>query len=83
MSGDTSAVSIVATYIPTTSFSFSVVVDFMKEPIGLFTAQIGINPNLVSKYFSGVNVSNRLTVNVNPAFLALASNGPSSDVLGN
>ena len=83
VSGDTSAVSIVATYIPTTSFSFSVVVDFMKEPIGLFTAQIGINPNLVSKYFKGIDVSNRLTVNVNPAFLAIATNSNNHDTLGN
>jgi hypothetical protein len=67
VSGDTSAVSIVVSYIPTTSYSFSVVIDFGKEPIGLFTAQIGINPNLVSQYFSGINVSNKLNVNVNPA----------------
>jgi glutathione synthase/RimK-type ligase-like ATP-grasp enzyme len=33
--------------------------------------QIGINPILVQKYFSGIDVSNRLTVNVNPAFLAI------------
>jgi hypothetical protein len=71
VSGDTSAVSIVVSYIPTTSYSFSVVIDYQKEPIGLFTAQIGINPNLVSKYFNGINVSNQLAVNVNPAFLAL------------
>jgi cysteine-rich repeat protein len=82
ISGDASAVSIVATYIPTSSFSFSVVVDFQKEPIGLFTAQIGINPLLVRKYFKGINTGNQLTVNVNPAFLALDGAGQSNDSLG-
>ncbi len=55
----------------------------MKEPIGLFTVQIGINPNLVSKYFSGIDVSNRLTVNVNPAFLSLATNSNIQENLQN
>jgi len=71
VSGDSSAVSIVASYIPTTSFSFSVEIDFGKEPIGLFSVQIGINPNLVQKYFSGIDTSKTLSVNVNPAYLAL------------
>lgn len=43
----------------------------------MFTAQIGINPSLVQRYFSGIDVSNGLTVNVNPAFLALYSPGGS------
>jgi hypothetical protein len=37
ISGDRSTTGIVATYIPTTSFSFSVEVNFQKEPIGMFT----------------------------------------------
>jgi cysteine-rich repeat protein len=81
VSGDSSAVSILATYIPTSSYSFSVIIDFQKEPIGLFTAQIGINPALTSKYFSGVDTSNQLTVNVNPAFLSLATDTDSSAIL--
>ena len=36
----------------------------------MFTLQIGINPNLVQRYFSGIDVTNRIQVNVNPAFLA-------------
>lgn len=70
-SGDTSTTGIVASYIPSTSFSFSIEINFQKEPIGLFSLQIGINPILVQKYFSGIDVSDRLTVNVNPAFLAI------------
>ena len=60
-----------AQYIPTTSFSFSITINFGREPIGLFSVQIGLNPNLVQRYFSGINVSNSLTVNVNPAFLSV------------
>lgn len=75
VSGDKSAVSIVASYIPTTSYSFSIEINFQKEPIGLFTVQIGVNQNLVQKYFSGIDVSKTLSVNVNPAFLARADRG--------
>lgn len=81
VSGDVSAVNIVVSYIPTTSYSFSVIIDYQKEPIGLFTAQIGINPRLVSKYFTGIDTSSSLTVNVNPAFLALAGSA-AADVIG-
>lgn len=71
ISGDSSAVSIVASYIPTSSYSFSVLIDFQREPIGIFTVRIGINPQLASKYFSGVDISSSITVDVNPALLNL------------
>lgn len=71
ISGDSSAVSIVASYIPTTSYSFSVLIDFQKEPIGLFAVQIGINPTLIPKYFSGIDTSNTLTLSINPAAYSL------------
>jgi hypothetical protein len=80
ISGDTSAISIVASYIPTTSFSFSIEIDYGREPIGIFTARIGINPRLVQRYFSGIDVSRTVSVTVNPAFLARYS-GSSSDTL--
>jgi len=70
VSGDSSATSIVASYIPTTSYSFSIEISFGKEPIGLFGVQVGINSNLVQKYFSGIDVSRTLNINVNPAYLA-------------
>lgn len=78
VSGFVSTTSIVVSYLPSSSFSFSVEIGFGVEPIGMFTAQIGINPNLVQRYFSGIDVSNGLTVNVNPAFLSLYSPGGSS-----
>lgn len=81
ISGDTSFTSILVSYIPTTSFSFSVEIDYGREPIGMFTAKIGINPNLVQKYFSGIDVSKTLSVNVNPAFLARYTSNDASDTL--
>ena len=55
--GDKATTGIVASYIATTSFSFSVEINFGREPIGLFTVEIGINPSLVQKYFSGIDTS--------------------------
>ena len=79
VSGDSSSTGIVASYIPTTSFSFSIEINYQKEPIGMFTVQVGINPNLVQKYFSGIDVSQKINISVNPAFLAIV--GANSDIL--
>ena len=38
LTGDKGFTSIKAKYIPTTSYSFSVTIDFGREPIGMFTA---------------------------------------------
>lgn len=81
ISGDTAVTSIVSSYIPTSSFSFSIEINYGREPIGMFTARIGINPNLVQRYFSGIDVSNSVTVPVNPAFMALYNNDESKDTL--
>jgi hypothetical protein len=69
-SGDSSAISIISSYIPNSQFSFSVEVNFGKEPIGMFSLQIGLNPIIAAKYFSGVDTSSVLNVNVNPALFA-------------
>lgn len=82
ISGDKSATSIMASYIPTSSFMFAVEIDFSREPIGMFTIEVGINDHLVQKYFSGINVSNKLRVDVNPAFMAkVTAPKDNSDVL--
>jgi hypothetical protein len=75
VSGDRSFTSIKASYIPSTSFSFSIEIEYGREPIGVFTAQIGINSRLVQRYFSGIDVSRQVLINVNPAFLAKYSSG--------
>lgn len=70
ISGDSSAISIKASYILGSQYSFSVEVDFGKEPIGMFVLQVGINPALIGKYFSGVSAGSTLNINVNPAQMA-------------
>lgn len=87
VSGDRATTGIKALYVLTTSFSFSIEIDFGREPIGLFTVQVGINPNLVQKYFSGIDTSNNINIDINPAFLSLytpdtaAGSNTSPDVL--
>jgi hypothetical protein len=44
---------------------------FGKEPISSFTLQVGINQDLKSQYFAGVDITNVINVNVNPAYLAV------------
>jgi hypothetical protein len=73
--GDRSFSSIVSRYIATTSYSFSIEINFGREPIGLFTVRIGLQPGIALKYFSGINTSNALTFDVNPAFLSLYRGG--------
>lgn len=68
ISGDKSAVSIVAQYIPNSSYSFSIEVNFGKEPIGMFVLQVGVRPSIVAKYFGQIDASQTVNVNVNPAF---------------
>lgn len=81
ISGDQGSTSIKAHYIPTTSYSFSVEIDFGREPIGLFRVQIGIKSGIALKYFSGINTSNKLEVDVNPAFLSLYGAGEKGEDL--
>lgn len=69
-SGDSSAISIISSYIPNSQFSFSIEVNFAKEPIGMFSLQIALNPIIAAKYFRGVDTSAVLNVNVNPALFA-------------
>lgn len=68
--GDKGVTSIKSSYIPSSTYSFSVEMDFGREPIGLFSAEIGIQPDIASKYFSGIDTSNILKVDINPAFMS-------------
>lgn len=45
--------------------------DFGREPIGMFTIQVGIQASIASKYYSSIDTSNRLTIDVNPALLSI------------
>ena len=70
ISGDKSAHSIVAQYIPNSRYSFSVVVQFGREPIGMFVLQVGIRPTIAAKYFGQVDASATVNVNVNPSYFS-------------
>ena len=80
ISGDKSAHSIVAQYIPNSRFSFSVVVQFGREPIGMFVLQVGIRPTIAAKYFGQIDASATVNVNVNPSYFS-QSNSNNGDEL--
>ena len=71
ISGDKGYLSIKVNYIATTSYTFSVEIDFGREPIQMFTAEIGVPRELAMKYFGGMDVSKKLRVDVNPAFMSV------------
>jgi cysteine-rich repeat protein len=73
VSGDSSAISIIAQYIANTRYSFSVVVDFAKEPIGMFSLKVGLKASIAAKYYAGMDTSKTVTVNVNPAYFSQLS----------
>lgn len=68
--GDKGVSSIKSSYIPSSTYSFSVELDFGREPIGMFTVQVGIQSSIASKYFNGIDTSSKLTIDVNPALLS-------------
>lgn len=70
ISGDKSALSIQVEFILGTSYSFGIKFIYGKEPIGIFTARISIDPKYLS-YFTGVDASSSIDVNIDPAFLAV------------
>jgi cysteine-rich repeat protein len=63
--------SITARYIPTTSFLFSIEIDFGMEPLNQFTVEIGLNQNLKNQYFSGIDTSKKLTLEISPVFMSM------------
>jgi hypothetical protein len=69
--GQRTFLSINAKYIKGSSYSFSVEIDFGREPVGQFTAEISINKDMQERYFSGININDTLVSQINPAFLAL------------
>lgn len=76
ISGDRGYVSIKTKYIPTTSYSFSIEIDFGREPIGMFSAEIGIPSRIALRYFSSMDVSQKLKVDINPAFMSKYTGAP-------
>jgi len=71
--GQKTFLSINSKYIQGTSYSFSIEIDFGREPISQFTAEVSINSQIKEKFFSGIDISPVLSIKVNPAYLALVS----------
>ena len=63
--------SIRAKYVPSTSYSFAVDIDFGRQAIGKFTVQIALKRGIALKYFSGIDCSQKLYVEVNPMILSV------------
>ena len=70
VAGENSTVSVVSQYFPGT-YSFAMSFNFAKEPIGIFTIQVKVNPGIASIYFPSVYAQDSFLFTVNPAFLAL------------
>jgi hypothetical protein len=73
--GFRSVVSIKSTYLPGSTYSFSIEMDFGREPIGVFTAQIGLQSGIALKYFSGIDTTRTLSIDVNPAIMSRYTGG--------
>ena len=72
--GDKGALSVKSKYIPGSSYSFSVEIDFGRSYIGQFSVELKINPAVTKKFFGNVGTSNSLLVEVKPAFLSTVDN---------
>lgn len=62
ISGDTGALSVKSRFIPGSSYSFSVEIDFGRSYIGQFSVELKINPAVGNKFFGTVGTSNTLVV---------------------
>ena len=71
ISGDKSATSVVSQYLPGTSYSFSVEVEFDKPYFGEFTIKISVDRAIGLKYFSPISTANPLEVDVKPSYLTV------------
>lgn len=73
LTGFSSYTSIAAQYlVGSSSFSFSIEIDFGAEPIGAFTLSVGVNPTVSQLYFPAIDSSLSYSFSINPAFLSLA-----------
>ena len=69
VNGDNGAIAIRSTFIPGSSYSFSIEINFGRSFIGKFTVEIQINP-VLQRYFESVSIGKKLLVDVNPAYLS-------------
>ena len=67
--GDREIVSIKSNYLPGSSYSFAMEVDFGRTYIGQFTLEVTLNPEIATQYYPGIGTSSFVIV-VNPAILS-------------
>ena len=80
LSGGETSARIKSTFLSGTRYAFTIEMEFDRPYIAKFDAEISINPSLAS-YFTGVNISNKLKVEINPVFLSVVSNDNGKDKL--
>ena len=61
ISGDTGALSVKSRFIPGSSYSFSVELDYGRSYMGKFCVELRINPKL-GNFFGTVGIGNVLSV---------------------
>ena len=64
------AVRIKSSYIAGSRYAFAIEFDFDRPYIAKFKVRVMIKQSLGSRYFSGINISTPLEIEVNPAYLA-------------
>ena len=72
--GDDGATSITSEYLPGSSYSFAVKIDFSREYFGKFTIKISIDRAIGQKYFGQVSASQSITIDVHPSYLSIVEN---------
>ena len=72
--GDDGATSITSEYLPGSSYSFSVKIEFGRQYFGKFTIRISIDRAIGQKYFGQVSASQSITIEVQPSFLSTMNN---------
>jgi hypothetical protein len=72
--GDSNVLSITSEYIPGSSYSFSMEIEFGRNYIGEFEIQVKIDPAIGRKYFGNVSANQMINITVNPAFLSEIDN---------
>jgi hypothetical protein len=68
--GDTGALSIKSAYLPGSSYSFSIHIEFGRPYIGEFRVKVRVSPVVSQKYFKTVSTNQVLEVQVQPAYLS-------------
>ena len=68
--GDMGATSITSEYLPGSTYSFAVKVEFGRTYIGKFTIKISIDRAIGLKYFGQISASQSIDVDVFPSYLS-------------